>query len=1315
MSNSIYSNNNRLFSTSIVSTFLKGSTLLDPNRPDGNANPQSSLSIYNAFTGVKIVAPFDVFSNMDSFKVYIAQILKIDVERLFLLTPFGIKLKFSMIVHEQINEVFAFDRKFFNPMLVRTDRAYAIMNDLLSTIVNDEIIFMIKPREPPILNADMDSFIKAIDTLTSHSNEIRINSSDLDFDSLRLLLNFLKRNSGWASALLADMKSALFNNVCYRDYEIVENILRALNSLIQYVSNLFVNLEKEFNAALNTFDNLTENSLSDKWESCFSLLGRISFSYTDKSTKQQRVLTLSDLVDLDQTVEASKKSKLLSIKISKFFAELRSLVENDIIRQKESIINEYESYKALYLKPEWELSERETMMKSKEIYTKLERLVNDMTNSTDRLPSFEELITTSNQLSTYLSQDAIQKIISLITQFRSLRDEYVPQITQLASELYEIQHKYSAVREELQKKVVKSMLFGVVQIQLSIRDATKLLNTDIASNIELMQNSELQLSLVADLPLLFGIWVIALLGNIKYGLSLKKISRKSNEVFEMLNYIEKNNRTKWLEEFIDGIGVEKADSIFLSNADYKSKFVLENLFQFHLVSDDEKKLDNAPSMKRQTSDASNYLVSFNRLIQNFNGFPNKNQHIDKTPTTASDVYNDLIKNSSISYFEGLLTSVTMKDIMAYLKCLENSEYKSSLLNQLKTYMKDIGLNETSISETTKEKGIFVKSGNLDDLGSFDFEDQHYVKILKKFIKSFESSGISIEIKVGAQKIEKPAVDTGLIRMYEERIQKLENLLHEKRFQYFNSRWARSNQNPQNITNIDNLTGNQLIVSSSKVLGRRTIRLPPSHYIEKLQQLEKENLNLSQEVEELKRSQVGEEVMKMRKGIEATALQIKKYQAKLDDSAKNLEEKDAHIKVLQDQIEKLMLENKNLGEKNSKLSSDINELKILNKDLLENMSHKENELMNENQLNQKEKNDLKLRIEELLDIKNQYDRVIEKVKDTDDIINNVLSILFFAFTKLRDLSKLVYGDMETFCLILEIMGLLLVDDNNGMEIKRVKGLRYTKKDLFSKKSNSAEVDDNTLFLEVVASDLINDSRSKLEWLPKMENKIEMLKGVSCQEDKVDFGENGSLDNTDEKLHSSKIKEIEGIFESLNSYDDKLRSVIELYSEADLEEKYNEFIKHTLIGHDMILGRVHRRFEDVESLARKLQKEKVKLKGDIKNLTKKLSQQLVLRNFESGDLVLFLKTLVPVTEGNNGGNMKRQPWAVFNIGSPNYYLKSKSAKDLSKLEEKEWFVGRIKSIEEHLISEENKDSLDENPFNLNVGTKWYYVETKEESVV
>lgn len=1332
---------NRTFSASIISTFLKNSTMMDTSKLDPKATHQSSLSIYNAFTGMKIVAPFDIFTSMDSFKVYVAQILKIDVDRLFLLTPFGIKLKFSMIVHEQINEVFVFDRKFFNPSLVKAEKSDVIIKDLLSSIVAEEQILMIKPRESPLLNTSMDVFINSIDKLVSQStqdnNQVIINSTDLNFDKLRLLLNLMKRTSGWASALLSDMKSALFNNVYYHNYEIVENIIRALNSLIQYVSNLFTNLEKDFNNYLDIFDNLNQKSLSDKWESCFRLLEKVSFSYTDKKTKHIRTMSLSDLINVEQSVSSAKNSKLLSKKINKFFVDLRLFIESDIVKQKEIILNEYESYKVLYLKPEWETSEQTTIIQSRELYGKLENMINEMLQGTNNLPSFEELITTSNQLSTYLSQSAISKIISLKNLYKLQLEEYVPQITKLATSLYEIQHKYSDVRVELQKKIVTSTLFSVVQIQLSIREATKLLNSDIMTNIQSMQNNELQLSLIADLPLIFGIWVIAVLGNIKYGLSLKKLCRKSNEVLDMLNFIEKNNRTTWVGDFIEGFGTEKVELLCLNNETLKEKFITENLFQFHLMSDDQNTIKSTPVSKRHSSELNGYLAPFNKMLQNFNTFPLKNHSINNTNQIHEEVINDVLKNSNVPYFEGLIISITLKDIMHYLKSLELAEYDTNLLNQLKIYMKDIGINSPSMNgKNFTETGLIVKSGNLDDLGTFDSDDPHYMKIFKNFVKSFESTDITIEVKIKTEKTEKEVLDSSLVSLYEERIQKLENLLHEKKFKGFNNKWSKFSNDNFKVDDANiNLVDERVIDNASGVLGRKVVNLPPSHYTEKIIQLQKENKLLQMEVDQLRRTQTGEELEKLKKEIDVHQFQLKNYQAKLEDDEKSISEKDNLIHHLYEEIEALKADNNSLSTENGKLSTDILELNIMNRDLLENMSNKENELLNENQINQKEQNNLKLRIEELLDIKNQYDKVLEKVKETEEVIGDTLSTLSFAFAKLRDLSRLASNDMETFCLILELMGMLLVDNGNkGMDIKRVKGLKYTKKNIYLKNNGieiqpteidehkdthpDVHVDDDKLFFEIVASHMINGSREKLHWIPNIDEEITELKGMELQCKSLERDESGNTENTTEegeKMHSSKIKEIEGTLESLNNYDAKLRSIIEMYSENDMESKYKEFIKSTLIERPLILVRIHKRFEDVETLARKLQKEKVQLKNDLKETTKKLSQRLVLHNFQKGDLALFLRTLIPVSERDTVPTNKKQPWAIFNIGSPNYYLKNKTFKDMSKLEAKEWFVGRIKNIEEYVVTKENKDSFEENPFNLTIGTKWFYVETKEATVV
>lgn len=1355
---------NNPYSTALISTFLKGSTMIDPNKSD-SSNSQTGLSIYNAFTGTKIVAPFNIFTNMESFKVYIAQALKIDVEKLFLLTPLGIKLKYSMIVHEQINELFVFDRKFFIPGLIKVDKSEMAVKELLLTLKNDEQIFMIKPRDSPLSVSNIDSFISKVEILLNNNNkknnsEIIINSTDLDFDSLRLLLSLVKRNSGWSSALLSDMRSALYNNIYYHDYKIVENILRALNSLIQYFSNIFISLEREFNQVLDKFSNMNKNSLADKWEICFKLLEKITFSYTDKKTKKIKNILLSELIDLDKTLLSAQNSKRLSKEINQYLIKLKDILETDIMKQKEKIINEYESYKSLYLKLEWDISEKESMEKSNQIYKQLEKTVGEMSKQFDNLPSFEELITTSNNLSTHLSQDSISKLNLLIESYKSQSRNFVPKITNLANNLYNIQNKYSEVREELQRKIISNTLISIVRIQLLVRDANMILTQEIFSRINLMKNDELQLSFVADIPVLFGIWVITILSSIKHKTSLKKLLRKTNEVMEMLTFLEKKNKTKWLQDFIDGIGAEKVDVMFLNNLDYKNKFIIGNLLQTQLISINEKeKILEAPVVKRQSSEPNNYLAPFNKMFLNFNKNNKTNFETNIDADTSDDSnFDDLLNRCNISYFEELLTYITMNDVLQYLKNLENADYDPNLILELKNYMKNIGIepsNITKANNNNNEHGIVFQSSNFEDLGSFDFNDAHYIKIFKTFIKSFESDGIIIDIKTKNSKIENSKIesskienlidDSSLVNIYKERVQKLENLLHEKRFQNFNDKWSQLNNQILKLDNIDSIKFNedQVFDSNTGVLGRKTIKMPPIHYSEKIQRLEDENKELKDIVNEYKRSQTGEEVEKLKKKIEMQKVQIKNYQTKIEDVNSTVNDKDKLINELRQQITQLLKEKSDVINENKKLNLNINELNTFNKDLLENMSNKENELLNENQLNQQEKNHLKLRIEELLEIKNQYDSVIEKMKETDENVCNALSILSFAFIKLKDLSNITFKNLETFCLILEMMGLLLIEDNNKMDIKRVKGLKYIKKERFLKLHGSEKIenldvvndekkgerekeeeeqeDDDTLFFEIVASNLPGDYKNTIDWVPDMEDKIKELKEISCfvntfnnkDEDESEEGE-GEDNDDDEDNKTSKIKEIEETLESINRYDLKLKSIIDIYSEQEIELKYQDFKKNTNIERNLILSRVHKRFEDVESLARKLQKEKVQLKLDIKNLNKKISQQLVLRNFQKNDLVLFLKTLVPilVSDDNNKLNKPNQPWAVFNIGYPNYYLKYKSFDDISKLEQKEWFVGRIKNIEEFIVTVENKDSPDGNPFNLSVGTKWFFVVTKEE---
>ncbi|GME70083.1 unnamed protein product [[Candida] boidinii] len=96
----------------------------DYNSQIMNTTLPQTLSIFNSLTGEKISTNSNNFNNLESLKRFISSSFSIDINNLFLLTPFGIKLKFSMVIRDEIQEIYVFDRKYFN-----VNNAFSSPND----------------------------------------------------------------------------------------------------------------------------------------------------------------------------------------------------------------------------------------------------------------------------------------------------------------------------------------------------------------------------------------------------------------------------------------------------------------------------------------------------------------------------------------------------------------------------------------------------------------------------------------------------------------------------------------------------------------------------------------------------------------------------------------------------------------------------------------------------------------------------------------------------------------------------------------------------------------------------------------------------------------------------------------------------------------------------------------------------------------------------------------------------------------------------------------------------------------------------------
>ncbi|KAK5106614.1 oligomeric, coiled-coil, peripheral membrane protein [Lithohypha guttulata] len=152
-------------------------------------------------------------------------------------------------------------------------------------------------------------------------------------------------------------------------------------------------------------------------------------------------------------------------------------------------------------------------------------------------------------------------------------------------------------------------------------------------------------------------------------------------------------------------------------------------------------------------------------------------------------------------------------------------------------------------------------------------------------------------------------------------------------------------------------------------------------------------------------------------------------------------------------------------------------------------------------------------------------------------------------------------------------------------------------------------------------------------------------------------------------------------------------------------------------DSTIELITKRYKDVETLAKKYQKDSRLHREKTNRLQSEAHEKIAYRGFKEGDLALFLPTR----------NQATKPWAAFNVGAPHYFLKEM---DGHRLQTRDWLLARISKVEERVVDlsrsignastkgiAEASDggslqSIDDNPFELSDGLRWYLVEAAEE---
>lgn len=1371
-----------------------------------------TVEVVHGLTGQRIRAPLTLFSNMDAFKHHITQTFAIDTESLFLLTPFGVKLKFTMLLNQETDTVYAFDRKFFSPVILNGDEG--VVNDphlkqLMHPLISTNNIAMIKPRDCPLVIINMKDWINDL-SLMVNDDDREVNSSELDFDGLRLIINSLKRTSSWASALLSDFKSSVFKS-SNDGQEDINNILESLNVLSQYVNLLFYKLEKDVNDSIDAFSTLSKNSLSDRWQEQFSTLEKLEFSL--KAQGKIESITLALLLDQSSLKQFATKSKFLNSSINESLVNLKDLIDETIITEIDFITSKYNEYKEIYLSTRKKQESNDLTMKCQQLFQDLEIQINLMNNEVKNIPSFSELIVTTDPNTPIVSSESVIKIRQLIQTFNIQINERVPVITNLVQELYETQINGLSNKGELQKDIITSFFSAIVKVQLSIRKITKLHHSEIVKPLNILKQTELHLSITSDLPLVFGIWIIAILSNLKNGMSIDKLIKKTSEILEMVSYVENLNQSKWLDDFINGVGKDKVEVLGLNDIDLKLRFS-KGLFaksQFKLINGTKTDIkigdvDNLLSNDRKLSFDAHYLQPLNKIIQNFQ------HHNTVAPSEATidnkqlEGYNNEIINKYTSslplklerFFSLMIKCITLGDVIKYIDHLKSLSINDDIVNQLNQYIQKLGVSDLTASSITRSQindqgEILIKNGDINGHGTFDKNDGMFLKIFKKFLKGFEIEGVTIEIVTSST----PMINDGLEggADYEMRIKKLEGLLHEKQFEDFNSRWSKRGIKPIDLSRL-NLSNDQDLTKLTAFQFGKFIDLPPSHYTETFKVLDEENSKLRREIAKLKEAARVNENNSLKGTINDLQDEIEELKQQIAQQKTKLNSKDITINDLKNELQSQKEEFSSFKKNIIVSTTEIEELRETNKDLIANMSHKEEEYQKENQLNIKEKNDLKHQLDEMFEhilvLTELNDKFSVEMKNVFSAVNEISKIFECMAISSKDLSSVIMNNFETICLVLESMGLMVskesnndlpargesilddtieyadindqdsyVDtygknftftDNDRFVINRAKGLRNKKKDILIENYGD-DVDFDQIIYQLVSKDILEECKKRIDWFP---TEFEFAQ----------FKFSDKMIGSFEEINSSKIseqldehvKQTDDLFEMFRDQSTKLMGWISEFDVTNVQKKFNSFVSIAHLDEKLVILKAHKRFDDVETLARKLTKEKAQLKTDIKELKASLKNRLVLRNFAMGDLVLFLKTVIPngrnskiltpiidsdasyslensedisligldsvipsssanssAVPRHNSHNNKtdngtsEQSWTIFNIGSPNYYLKNQ---DKSNLKNRDWFVGRITKLEEHVVTETNLNNNKKNPFRLELNSKWYYVYTDEE---
>ncbi|OBA23106.1 hypothetical protein METBIDRAFT_37604 [Metschnikowia bicuspidata var. bicuspidata NRRL YB-4993] len=461
----------------------------------------------------------------------------------------------------------------------------------------------------------------------------------------------------------------------------------------------------------------------------------------------------------------------------------------------------------------------------------------------------------------------------------------------------------------------------------------------------------------------------------------------------------------------------------------------------------------------------------------------------------------------------------------------------------------------------------------------------------------------------------------------------------------------------------------------------------------------EQVALTRAAADEEKSRHKEETASLQKAHDTAVEELKTRLASLE---KTLELKHSQNSSLESEI----ADNEALRDEISTLTAKLSDLLVMNAELLSNMQAKESEVSTERSETEKRTKDLEYKLEEKTeDFEHLMEMTQGKLRSMEELLtatNRCIRSLLGGVGGLLASHVKYFHDL---CVILESMGLLLVREVNGetklpeFRIRRVKGLRSKK-----------DTDGSRPHLERTQSTAVQEITKGFEWITGFaEQQMQTIEPGAGAED--------VLASAEEITHDP---------DALEAETQQLLQLCETYvmSKGGAASKVSEFLGTVAFEENVQLqahedGRefstdrffpngIIKRFNDVEGFAKRLTKETKAKSSELAKATKQANGKVSVKNFQAGDLVLFLPTRIEHAHDNREAEPAVTPWAAFNIDAPHYFLELGDRAD--SISSEEWIVSRIASITDHVVTEANARDAAANPFALSVGITWHMIQTE-----